>query len=184
MGSKTGTARRVAVATGVVGCVVGIGVVAPALAAGGTPGLPTSALPAVRALTAAEALVLPASRRDRERGEENASRTRNPHRFATVEYNQFYARSYMFEEHGWGREQYACLEILWTKESNWNERSRNRSSGAFGIPQALPAHKMASHGEDWEDNPETQIRWGLHYIEQRYGSPCKAWRTFQRIGWY
>jgi len=182
----TRTVRLVAVVTGIASCVIGLGVIAPAIAAGEAPArVPTGrAAPVVAAPTAVQALLLPTSGRDRERGVENASRTRNPHRFATVDYNQFYARTHMFEEYDWGKEQYECLEILWTKESNWNERSRNRITGAYGIPQSLPATKMSSHGPDWEDNPETQIRWGLHYINVRYGTPCKAWRTFQRIGWY
>nr|WP_204026653.1 transglycosylase SLT domain-containing protein [Sinosporangium siamense] len=84
---------------------------------------------------------------------------------------------------GWAAE-WGCLEKLWEKESNWNERAMNRYSGAYGIPQSLPGTKMASAGADWQVNPATQIEWGLGYIKGRYGSPCGAWGHSQRVGWY
>ncbi|MER6828743.1 transglycosylase SLT domain-containing protein [Streptosporangium sp. NPDC000563] len=86
--------------------------------------------------------------------------------------------------HGWNKTQFNCLRKLWSKESNWNHRALNRSSGAYGIPQALPAGKMATAGRDWRTNPRTQIKWGLGYIKQRYGSPCQAWNHSLARGWY
>ncbi|RKN43432.1 lytic transglycosylase domain-containing protein [Micromonospora endolithica] len=80
--------------------------------------------------------------------------------------------------------EFPCLEKLWTKESGWNPKAHNSSSGAHGIPQALPGSKMASVGDDWETNPSTQIIWGLGYIKGRYGTPCKAWAQSQAQGWY
>lgn len=85
---------------------------------------------------------------------------------------------------GWGEDQFAYLDLLWQKESNWNHLAMNSSSGAYGIPQALPGSKMASAGADWATNPETQIRWGLGYIKSRYGSPAAAWAHSQAVGWY
>jgi hypothetical protein len=85
---------------------------------------------------------------------------------------------------GWGDDQFACLVALWNKESGWRVNAYNASSGAYGIPQALPGGKMASAGADWETNPATQIAWGLGYIGGRYGSPCGAWDHSQRTGWY
>ncbi|MDE0573758.1 G5 domain-containing protein [Demequina sp. B12] len=85
---------------------------------------------------------------------------------------------------GWTGDQWQCLNALWTKESNWNSNATNPSSGAHGIPQALPGSKMASHGSDWATNPATQISWGLSYIKGRYGSPCSAWGHSQSVGWY
>ncbi|MGP3913080.1 MULTISPECIES: transglycosylase SLT domain-containing protein [unclassified Nonomuraea] len=85
---------------------------------------------------------------------------------------------------GWNKAQFRCLEKLWARESGWNHRAGNRSSGAYGIPQALPAHKMASSGRDWRTNPRTQIKWGLTYIKKRYGTPCRAWAHFQSHHWY
>ncbi|GAA0987615.1 hypothetical protein GCM10009555_067290 [Acrocarpospora macrocephala] len=89
----------------------------------------------------------------------------------------------MNEAMGWSDE-WGCLEKLWDKESGWNERAMNRYSGAYGIPQSLPGSKMASAGSDWQTNSATQIKWGLGYIKNRYGSPCGAWGHSQRVGWY
>ncbi|WDZ86845.1 lytic transglycosylase domain-containing protein [Micromonospora cathayae] len=85
---------------------------------------------------------------------------------------------------GFGIDQMPCLDKLWTKESGWNHKARNSSSGAYGIPQSLPGSKMGSAGDDWETNPATQIEWGLGYIKGRYGTPCKAWGHSQDVGWY
>jgi hypothetical protein len=85
---------------------------------------------------------------------------------------------------GWGEGEFNCLVSLWNKESGWNYRATNPSSGAYGIPQALPGNKMASAGADWATNPATQISWGLGYISSRYGSPCGAWGHSQSVGWY
>lgn len=83
-----------------------------------------------------------------------------------------------------GAAQFACLDSLWMKESGWNYRATNPSSGAYGIPQSLPASKMASAGADYLTNPITQVKWGLGYINSRYGSPCNAWAHSQSVGWY
>ena len=85
---------------------------------------------------------------------------------------------------GFGIDQFPCLNKLWDKESGWNHRASNSGSGAYGIPQALPGSKMGSVASDWRTNPATQIKWGLNYIEGRYGSPCKAWSHSQSTGWY
>jgi hypothetical protein len=85
---------------------------------------------------------------------------------------------------GFSTSQMSCLEPLWTRESGWNERAGNQSSGAYGIPQSLPGNKMAQYGSDWETNPVPQVKWGLNYIKSRYGTPCDAWSAFQSKGWY
>ncbi len=90
----------------------------------------------------------------------------------------------MLASFGWGPEQFAYLDYLWQKESGWNQHAANRSSGAYGIPQALPGGKMASAGADWATNPATQIRWGLGYIKGRYGSPQAAYAHSKSTGWY
>lgn len=87
-------------------------------------------------------------------------------------------------DHGLGTDQMSCLVPLWDHESGWNEYAENPSSGAYGIPQALPGDKMASAGGDWRDNPATQIAWGLDYITGRYGDPCGAWGFWQANNWY
>ncbi|MFC7494454.1 MULTISPECIES: lytic transglycosylase domain-containing protein [unclassified Nocardioides] len=85
---------------------------------------------------------------------------------------------------GFSSDQFGCLDSLWTRESNWDPAAHNPSSGAHGIPQALPGSKMATAGSDWESNPVTQITWGLGYIQDRYGSPCGAWAHSESNGWY
>lgn len=93
----------------------------------------------------------------------------------------------LMADHGWtGDEQYACLVNLWTGESNWRWSAQNASSGAYGIPQSLPASKMAQFGADYRTNPVTQMKWGLWYIEASYGSPCSAWAFWQTKSphWY
>ncbi|GAA0419761.1 hypothetical protein GCM10009543_13240 [Leifsonia naganoensis] len=96
---------------------------------------------------------------------------------------QAYAASRL-PAYGWGGEQMSCLIKLWTKESSWRADAYNRSSGAYGIPQALPGSKMASAGGDWMTNADTQINWGLSYISGRYGSPCAAWSFHLGHNWY
>jgi len=86
--------------------------------------------------------------------------------------------------YGWSGGQWPCLQSLWQRESGWNYRAMNASSGAYGIPQSLPGSKMAAAGADWRYNPATQIRWGLSYIKSVYGSPCGAWAHSQGTGWY
>ncbi|GAB3127404.1 hypothetical protein GCM10027056_26830 [Glaciibacter psychrotolerans] len=97
---------------------------------------------------------------------------------------QAIARDLMLSQYGWGDDEFGCLVSLWNKESGWNVNAYNSSSGAAGIPQALPGSKMASAGADWQTNPATQITWGLGYIAGRYGTPCGAWDHSVSNGWY
>ena len=89
---------------------------------------------------------------------------------------------------GWTGAQWSALKELWTRESNWNHLARNPSSGAYGIPQSLPASKMGSvmqgGGSDYLTNPKTQISWGLRYIKNRYGNPGAALAFHNRMNWY
>ncbi|MGN6333329.1 MAG: lytic transglycosylase domain-containing protein [Motilibacteraceae bacterium] len=87
-------------------------------------------------------------------------------------------------QRGWGSGQFACLETLWQMESGWRVQAANSSSGAYGIPQALPGSKMAAFGSDWRTNPVTQIKWGLSYIASSYGTPCSALSVHRSKGWY
>lgn len=86
--------------------------------------------------------------------------------------------------YGWTGNEWQCLDELWKRESGWSHTAENRSSGAYGIPQALPGSKMAVYGADWQTNPATQIRWGLAYVQGRYGTPCGAWGHFTAKNWY
>jgi hypothetical protein len=89
----------------------------------------------------------------------------------------------MSSRYGWDGGQFSCLDSLWNRESGWNVHAAN-PSGAYGIPQALPGSKMSTAGADWQDNPATQIAWGLSYVKSTYGTPCGAWSAFQSKGWY
>jgi len=93
------------------------------------------------------------------------------------------ARS-LLPKYGFSQSEFGCLDELYVSESNWNMHADNPTSSAYGIPQALPGSKMASAGSDWATNPVTQIRWGLGYIQDRYGSPCGAWAHSESHGWY
>lgn len=90
----------------------------------------------------------------------------------------------MMSSYGWNDSEFSCLVSLWQRESGWNYQAQNPSSGAYGIPQALPGSKMGSVAADWATNPATQITWGLGYIQGRYGSPCAAWAHSNSVGWY
>ncbi|MFE2106267.1 transglycosylase SLT domain-containing protein [Kitasatospora sp. NPDC059463] len=80
--------------------------------------------------------------------------------------------------------QLQCFNNIVSRESSWNVTATNPSSGAYGLVQALPGSKMASAGSDWRTNPVTQIKWGLNYMNSRYGSPCGAWAFWQSHHWY
>jgi hypothetical protein len=80
--------------------------------------------------------------------------------------------------------QFNAFSKIVSHESGWNPSATNSSSGAYGLVQALPGSKMASAGSDWKTNPATQIKWGLDYMNSRYGSPVKAWAFWQANGWY
>ncbi len=97
---------------------------------------------------------------------------------------QEYAHNLVINTYGWSEYDFECLVKLWNRESGWNPNAHNKSSGAHGIPQSLPASKMKSEGADYYTNGYTQIRWGLKYIKGRYGSPSAAWAHSQRKGWY
>lgn len=97
---------------------------------------------------------------------------------------QAYAYDLVLNKYLWSESDYQALVNLWERESNWNANAHNKTSGAHGIPQSLPASKMSSEGSDYYTNGYTQIRWGLKYIKERYGSPSAAWQHFQNKNWY
>ncbi len=115
-----------------------------------------------------------------------SSRSETPVRGAvtgSVAEYQAYAKQRVYD-YGWSDADFNALVNLWNRESGWNVTNKNRSSGAYGIPQALPASKMSSAGSDYLTNYKTQINWGLSYIKSRYGSPSNAWSSFRAKGWY
>lgn len=94
------------------------------------------------------------------------------------------ARQMMLNKYGWDDAQFSCYDKIIMRESKWDTYADNPHSSAYGIPQALPGSKMASAGADWRTNPATQIRWGLGYVADRYGTPCGAWGFKASHGWY
>ena len=102
---------------------------------------------------------------------------------ATVAQAQAYAAG-AAAQRGWTGNDWDCLVKLWNRESRWLWYAENASSGAYGIPQSLPADKMAAFGANYRDDAAVQIDWGLWYIAQRYGSPSKAWQHSEQVGWY
>ena len=98
--------------------------------------------------------------------------------------NQYQSFAQILAGTTWGPGQFGYLNLLWDRESGWNPAAANPVSGAFGIPQALPAAKMASAGPDWATDPYTQIIWGVGYIRATYGTPQAAWAHELAYGWY
>ena len=94
------------------------------------------------------------------------------------------ARQIMANKYGWGEAEFVCYDAIIMRESRWNPLADNPTSSAYGIPQALPGSRMAAFGADWRTNPVTQIRWGLDYVDVRYGTPCRAWGFKRGHGWY
>ena len=94
------------------------------------------------------------------------------------------AKAMMLKVYEWGADEFTCVDKIWTQESNWQWNAENPTSGAYGIPQSLPASKLATAGDDWKTNPATQIKWGLKYVAERYGTPCSAWSFKAAHGWY
>jgi hypothetical protein len=90
----------------------------------------------------------------------------------------------MLSQFGWSSSQFSCLQPLWEHESGWSVTAQNPTSGAYGIPQSLPAAQMSSAGANWQTSAATQIRWGLTYIQGRYGSPCGAFAHEESDNWY
>lgn len=134
---------------------------------------------AAREKAARERAAADAARQARER----ASRSQARAALSSPSAAQSIARS-MVAARGWSSAQFSCLSTLWSHESGWRVTATNSSSGAYGIPQALPGSKMASAGGDWRTNARTQISWGLSYISSTYGTPCNAWSIWQTRGWY
>ncbi|MGW3983406.1 aggregation-promoting factor C-terminal-like domain-containing protein [Streptomyces mirabilis] len=80
--------------------------------------------------------------------------------------------------------QFTAFSKIVEHESGWNPSATNSASGAYGLVQALPGSKMSAAGADWKSNPATQIKWGLDYMNSRYGSPAAAWNFWQAHNWY
>jgi hypothetical protein len=88
----------------------------------------------------------------------------------------------LMPEYGFSGDQFGCLDSLYVSESDWDMHADNPTSSAYGIPQALTeTHEMPP---GYFTSAEVQIRWGLDYIADSYGSPCAAWEFKQANNWY
>jgi hypothetical protein len=88
----------------------------------------------------------------------------------------------LLPEYGFSADQFSCLDALYVSESDWRVDADNPTSSAYGIPQALTeTHDMPP---GYFTDAEVQIRWGLEYIKDSYGSPCSAWEFKQSNNWY
>jgi hypothetical protein len=88
----------------------------------------------------------------------------------------------LLPEYGFSTDQFSCLDALYVSESDWRVDADNPTSTAYGIPQALTSLHDLPDG--YMTDPEVQIRWGLEYIKDSYGSPCSAWEFKQSNNWY
>jgi len=141
------------------------------------------------ARTQAQQAAAAAAATQAEREAAQAQASRDAQRQAVVDQAQQDPRSVarmMLDDFGWSDSQWSCLERLWVGESGWDYRATNRSSGSYGIPQALPASKMGTVAADYLTNPVTQVTWGMQYIQSSYGTPCGALRTWSSRSphWY
>ena len=145
-------------------------------------GLETKAIAAQQAKIKAE--IAAAAKRAAEEKAARERALRNRGYEADVTDPREIARQILKNKFDYGSSQFDCFDNIIMRESKWDVNATNPSSGAYGIPQALPGSKMASEGSDWRTNPATQIIWGIKYMQDRYGSPCSAWSFKSSHGWY
>lgn len=79
---------------------------------------------------------------------------------------------------------FTYASYIFMKESGFRHTAINKSSGATGICQSLPASKMASAGADYMTNPVTQLKWCNGYAIGRYGSWANAYNFWTRNHWW
>ncbi len=96
---------------------------------------------------------------------------------------QQWAHDYLLANGGTEADFTATVYII-SHESGWSVTATNASSGAYGLAQALPGSKMASHGADWATNYQTQLKWFWDYCKGRYGSIQGAYTFWQANHWY
>ena len=98
--------------------------------------------------------------------------------------NQLKALRIFAETGDWGENDWESLLELWHRESSWRHRAQNPRSTARGLPQAMGSLYPETMEEGWLDDPEAQIRWGLNYIRNRYGTVANALAHHDEKGWY
>lgn len=121
---------------------------------------------------------------ERKKAEERRKQLEDGYDAKTAKTPKEIGRQIAENKYGWTGAEFTCYDKLIMSESRWVIDATNPSSGAYGIPQSLPGNKMATEGDDWRTNPATQIKWGLKYVKERYGTPCAAWSFKQGHNWY
>ena len=91
---------------------------------------------------------------------------------------QSWAHDYLISN-GYSEADFTAANFIISHESGWSPTATNPSSGAYGLPQALPGSKMASAGADWQTNYQTQFKWFVNYCNSRYGSISGAYAYWQ-----
>ena len=98
--------------------------------------------------------------------------------------NQLMAYRMFLDDDRFNSEDWEKLLELWQRESSWRHTARNPSSTARGLPQAMGSLNPETMTDEWLNDPEEQIRWGLDYIKRRYGTVARALAHHDRKGWY
>jgi hypothetical protein len=91
---------------------------------------------------------------------------------------QSWAHDYLISN-GYSEADFTAANFIISHESGWSPTATNPSSGAYGLPQALPGSKMASAGADWQTNYQTQFKWFVNYCNGLYGSISGAYAYWQ-----
>ena len=81
---------------------------------------------------------------------------------------------------GIAQSDWGYVDYIISHESGWNPNATNASSGAHGLPQALPYSKT---GCGWSD-PVCQLRWANTYAVGRYGSWYGAYAFWLSSHWW
>lgn len=107
---------------------------------------------------------------------DNLEPYRERHSAGNVETFEDYARSLVSSDDEWD-----CLHDLWWHESKWDPNAEGPTND-HGIPQAnADAHPETSESR-WRADGFVQVRWGVGYITNRYGSMCAAWEAWKGRG--
>lgn len=139
---------------------------------------------AAKTAEAKKAAAEQAAKEAKQRAEEKAAASRSSSTSFPVQSSYSVSQIQAMAQQMVASGQFQCFSNIVSHESGWNYQAVNASSGAYGLFQALPGSKMSSVGSDWQTNPATQIKWGLNYMNSRYGSPCQAWSFWQANSWY
>lgn len=75
---------------------------------------------------------------------------------------------------------YGAVDYIISHESSWNPDATEPTTGAHGLPQALPYSKT---GCAWED-AVCQLKWATQYATERYGGWWGAYAQWVANRWW